>query len=99
MFKCFYSKPARIEAYQLTKELIDAAILDDAPLPGIEFGARSYHKGERRVWSHTQYVTTIQGQRVPVHPGEWIVKERDGEHHYPVADDVFRAKYEKALDE
>lgn len=36
-----------------------------------------------------RYVETIQGQRVPVKPGEWIVDEGDGKHFYPISDEVF----------
>lgn len=39
-------------------------------------------------------VTTIQGQDVHIAPGEWIATEPDGIHHYPIADSVFRAKYD-----
>lgn len=40
------------------------------------------------------YVTTIQGQDVLISVGEWIAKEADGIHYYPIADQVFRAIYE-----
>lgn len=39
-------------------------------------------------------VETIQGRFVSVYPGEWIVDEGDGEHFYPIKDDVFRDRYE-----
>jgi hypothetical protein len=90
----YRSKPTEIEAYQLTKELITAHVLDKAPLPGVLVAGYSCHPERREVWSTTQYVTTIQGQRVNVEPGEWIVQEPDGIHYYPIADDVFRRKYE-----
>lgn len=38
-------------------------------------------------------VTTIQGQHVKVSPGEWIITERDGIHHYPCDDKVFKSTY------
>jgi hypothetical protein len=41
-----------------------------------------------RVW-------TIQGQRVSVNAGEWIVEEsNNSDCHYPIDDTVFREKYE-----
>jgi hypothetical protein len=44
----------------------------------------------------TGQVWTIQGQRVTVKPGEWIVQESGNpERHYPIADEVFRGKYEE----
>jgi hypothetical protein len=40
-------------------------------------------------------VWTIQGEKVRVHPGEWIVQERGNpERYYPIADVVFKEKYE-----
>lgn len=42
----------------------------------------------------TFYVTTIQGVKVEVHVGEWIIAEPDGLHFYPCADQVFQATYE-----
>jgi len=41
-------------------------------------------------------VETIQGKRVRVHPGEWIVSEGDGVHHYPISPDKFAELYEPA---
>lgn len=40
------------------------------------------------------WVTTIQGQRVKIHPGEWVVTESDGVHHYPIKADEFDVLYE-----
>lgn len=40
------------------------------------------------------YVVTAQGQNVYIENGEWIVDEGDGVHHYPIKDEIFRAKYE-----
>ena len=40
-------------------------------------------------------VLTIQGERVNVKTGEWIVQEPDNpERYYPIADEVFKRKYE-----
>lgn len=40
------------------------------------------------------YVVTIQGERVPVHVGEWIIKEPTGDGYYPCADEVFQKRWE-----
>lgn len=92
----YRSKPSEIEAYQLTDALIAAHILDGAPLPGVRVASSNSHRERREVWGTSQYVKTIQGQEVKVSPGEWIVQERDGVHYYPIADDVFRRKYDPA---
>lgn len=90
----YRSKPTEVEAYQLTDELLAAHIFDRAPLPGVTLSHHAYHAERREVLRSNQYVTTIQGQKVRVEPGEWIVMEPDGVHFYPISDDVFRRKYE-----
>ena len=40
------------------------------------------------------YVITIHLQKVYLESGDWILPEPDGEHFYPVKDDIFRATYE-----
>lgn len=45
-------------------------------------------------------VTTIQGQWVYCKPGEWIVREEGCEDRfYPIADSVFRERYEAVSEE
>lgn len=43
-------------------------------------------------------VTTIQGQRVAISPGEWVITESDGVHHYPCSAEEFSRLYEPADD-
>lgn len=58
-------------------------------------------KGVSNVYGSTDGTTysgqvwTIQGERVNVKAGEWIVQEPDNpERYYPIADEVFKRKYE-----
>lgn len=44
--------------------------------------------------ANQMYVTTIQGQKVAIRYGEWVIAEGDGLHFYPCADEVFRRTYE-----
>lgn len=37
--------------------------------------------------------TMHKGQSVGIVPGDWILPESDGEHYYPVKDDVFQRSY------
>lgn len=39
------------------------------------------------------YVVTIHGQRAYLDPGDWIIAECDGEHHYPCKPEVFEVTY------
>ena len=41
------------------------------------------------------WVVTIHGQAAKVVPGDWIISEVDGEHHYPCKPWIFEATYEK----
>ena len=41
-------------------------------------------------------VLTINGQWVTVVPGDWIITEPDGTHHYPCKPDIFEKTYEPA---
>ena len=71
MFRCYRSKPSEVSAYQLTAEMVQSG----HPLPP---GVMRHHSFENGC-----FVTTVQGQDVEVKPGEWIVQEDDGVHHYP----------------
>ena len=49
---------------------------------------------EKPTW-YTGEVWTIQGEKVRVRAGEWIVQEPDNsERYYPISDEVFKRKYE-----
>ncbi len=70
-------------------------------LPKIVDAEQFFHpatapRGVRTEEDGRAYVVTIQGQKVYVKPGEWIVEEPDRLHYYPIADDVFRASYTPA---
>lgn len=43
---------------------------------------------------HQAYVVTIHGERARIAPGDWVITEPDGIHHYPCKDVVFQATYE-----
>jgi hypothetical protein len=38
-------------------------------------------------------VITIHGQVTPVIDGDWVVKEPDGIHYYPIKPDIFEQTY------
>ena len=43
---------------------------------------------------HLGYVVTIHGQKADLAPGDWVITEPDGVHHYPCKPDIFAATYE-----
>jgi len=58
-------------------------------------GVSACGTGDNYGYEGTQFwVTTIQGVRTPITPGEWVILEADGEHAYPCAADVFAATYD-----
>lgn len=65
---------------------------NDRPAPCRWFDAdgRAYPCQEGR----DAFVTTIHGQQTHVVPGDWIITEPDGIHHYPCKPDIFAATYE-----
>lgn len=52
----------------------------------------------RRDEDLTPYVVTVHGQRAYLSPGDWIITESDGSHHYPCKPDIFEATYEPVED-
>lgn len=47
------------------------------------------------VGEYGPYVMTIHGQRTFIAPGDWIITEPGGIHHYPCKPDIFAAMYEE----
>lgn len=39
-------------------------------------------------------VTTIHGDVIDLAPGDWVITEPDGIHHYPCKNDIFQKFYE-----
>lgn len=64
---------------------IEAVQYDGANIPPVVF-----HDEDGK-----PYVVTIQGQRAPVSPGDWIITEPDGKGHYPCEPGVFADRYEQ----
>lgn len=89
----FRNKPIEIEAYQLTKELVDMAVLDKHIPIGLRVDASDYHPGRREVHRAVLSCVTIHGQRTKVEIGDWIITEPDGIHHYPCKPDIFAQRY------
>lgn len=91
----FRKKPVVIDAFQFTEAMRDSIVLGDAPCPeGIRQGSATYHKENRKVWSATFYVDTLEG-RMDVSLDDWIIKGVKGEF-YPCKPDIFAATYEPA---
>lgn len=78
--KKFISKPVIVEAEQF---------LPPYQIPEGIFNVYEFSEG-----IYSGQVWTIQGERVNVKSGEWIVRENDNpKRFYPVADNVFIKKY------
>lgn len=93
--KRFRKKPVEIEAYQITKELLESVLFDGREYPkGLSLTSCSFHKERRYISAWFGSVTTIHNQRVDVKEGDWVITEPDGVHHYPCKPDIFEATYE-----
>jgi hypothetical protein len=74
----YQKRPIIIEAQQLTR-------IDEYPN-----GVCSCRVNMGRAHVHT----IRYNQAIAVNYGDWIVAEPDGEHFYPITDEIFRSKYE-----
>jgi hypothetical protein len=91
----FRKKPVEIEAYQITRELLESILFDGAKYPnGLQMTSGSYNPTHRTINAWFGQVTTIHNQQVKVVEGDWIIKEPDGIHHYPCKPDIFEDTYD-----
>lgn len=74
----YLSIPTEIEATQYTHP--------GCHCPGVQYEPVSE-------MTSRPFVETIQQQKVYIKPGEFVVKEPDGIHYYPIAPEVFFKKY------
>jgi len=91
----FRKKPVEIEAYQLTREMLEDNFFFGRKLPpGIKIMNSDYNPDQKEIYSFSAYVVTIHGETAKVVLGEWVITEPDGIHHYPCKPDIFAATYE-----
>lgn len=59
------------------------------------FPGPNKHEGIRNPEDPSEaYVIDIAGRRHLLNPGDWVITETDGKHHYPCNAAVFAATYE-----
>jgi hypothetical protein len=82
----FRKRPVEVEAAQW---------FPGTDIPGV-FGEREATPGGNGLSPEgpMAFVRTIHGQVTRIAPGDWVVTEPDGQHHYPVKPDIFEATYE-----
>lgn len=86
----YRKKPVEVEATQFEVD----HILGIKPMPS---GVVVEREGDPKSLEGQRvryYVVTIQHQKVYIQPGEWVITEPDGHHHYPCADEVFRKSFD-----
>lgn len=92
----YRKKPVVIEATKFTREIAEAHVLDDAPLPaGVRIVRSSYHSVNRTVHHYRAIIETLEGP-LTVSDGDWIITGVKGEN-YACKPDIFEATYEPAL--
>lgn len=90
----YRKKPVVVEAIQFTQELRDACLFDGVPLPdGVRIRSASTKNTERRVYSASFYISTLEGA-MDVSLNDWIITGIQGEH-YPCSPDVFYETYDE----
>jgi hypothetical protein len=95
MIQKFRKKPVEIEAYQITRGLLESVLFDGQSYPkGLQMTSCSYHKENRIINAWFGEVITIHNQRVRVVEGDWIITEPNGLNHYPCKPDIFEKTYE-----
>ena len=90
----FYrKKPVVIEAFQITRQMIEDHLFEGKPMPwGLSRSRASWNIGQRRI-DHCDFaIKTIEGTMYAIE-GDWIIKGIKGEF-YPCKPDIFEATYE-----
>jgi len=98
MIQKFRKKPVEIEAYQITRELLESILFDGKNYPsGLMMTSGSYNPETRYISAWFGRVITIHNQETKVIEGDWIITEPDGVHHYPCKPDIFINSYDAIL--
>jgi hypothetical protein len=91
----YRKKPVVVDAYQITEEMVKAALFDGVKYPkGLRLVSAGTYPPARKINGWFGSVTTIHGQDTKVVIGDWIIAEPDGEHFYPCKPDIFAETYE-----
>lgn len=91
--KRFTSKPSVCYAYQY-----DGPNSLEGDEPSVPFeGVRWIFTSANGNYKYP-HVRTAQGQDVMIRRGEWIVREPDGSGHYPIKDEIFKARWKEDTD-
>ena len=96
----FKRKPVsdEIEAYQVTRHMVESFLLYGARLPdGLRQARASYNlkRGTVNYDACVFLVKTIHGKETDVVIGDWVITELDGKHHYPCKPNIFEMTYMK----
>ncbi|KKM79718.1 hypothetical protein LCGC14_1347050 [marine sediment metagenome] len=87
----FRKKPVIVEAEQWFPQPEDT---DELPQAGVFTQYCNWQAG-----GVAHYVTTVHGQKAFLESGDWVVREPDGVHYYPVKPDIFADTYEPVEEE
>ena len=82
----FRKKPIEVEAVQW---------FPGVEIPGLEH-VPGGHASDGSIWPDYAWVKTINGHPAKVRPGDWVITESDGVHHYPCTAEEFARIYEPA---
>lgn len=81
----YKSKPAEIEAYQWFPEEMGES-------PGVSYETNMTEAG---IEIRSAYVTTTNGNKAYICPGDYVIREPDGNGYYPCKADIFDKRWER----
>ncbi len=89
----YRKKPVVVEAFQITRQMIEDHLFEDKPMPwGLSKSRATWNTGQRRIDRCDFEIKTLEGEMRAVE-GDWIIKGVKGEL-YPCKSDIFEATYE-----
>ena len=95
MNRLFRKKPVVVNAYQVTRELLESLLFENQPYPaGLKTAGASYNRRDRTIFNWRGVVTTIHNQDTYVIENDWVITEPNGEFNYICKPDIFEATYE-----
>jgi hypothetical protein len=81
----FRKKPIIVEAEQW---------FPGKEVAGVTVASEGGKSPDGSTWPPHAFVMTIHGQAANLAPGDWVITEPDGIHHYPHKPEFFEAHYE-----
>lgn len=90
----YRNRPREIEATQWFPSKVVEGVFEEATFSVADSSPPGAFPAITRE-ANRYFVVTMQRQKVYIKPGEYVVAESDGMHHYPIDSDEFDKLYER----